>query len=128
MQRGNARACRHLQSGRSRFWHLNITLLPTLAVAILPKCPLCLMGFMSVVGLGSFIQPSWLVPLISAFLIIALGAIALRAHKRRSYGPFCLGIASSVIILVGKLVVDYMPVTYAGLSMLVCASLKLKES
>ena len=123
MRRDDTHACQSLTAKDSRFWHLNLTLLPTLVMAALPKCPLCLMGLMSVVGLGSFIQASWLLPLTLTFLIIALGAMALRANKRHNYGPFGLGVISAVVILLGKFGVDYAPLTYAGLAMLVCASL-----
>jgi hypothetical protein len=58
MRRDDAHACQNLPAEKSRFWHLNLTLLPTLVMAVLPKCPLCLMGLMSVVGLGSFIRTS----------------------------------------------------------------------
>lgn len=115
--------CQNLTAENSRFWHLNLTLLPTLVMAALPKCPLCLMGLMSVVGLGSFIQASWLLPLMLIFLIITLGAMALRANKRHNYGPFSLGVISAIVVLMGKFGVDYAPLTYAGLAMLFCVSL-----
>jgi hypothetical protein len=49
--------------------------------------------------------------------------MALRASQSHNYSPFCLGVISAVVILLGKFAVDYAPLTYAGAALLVGASL-----
>jgi hypothetical protein len=81
------------------------------------------MALASAAGLGSFVRGTWLVPLTLACLAVALGLLAFRAHRRRFYTPFCLGLVSAVVILVGRFRLDYEPLTYAGLALLILASL-----
>jgi hypothetical protein len=81
------------------------------------------MGVMGTVGLGSFVRVSWLAPLTFGFLIVTLAALALRARRGRVYAPFWLGMVSVAVVLAGRFQFDYAPLTYAGLALLVCASL-----
>jgi hypothetical protein len=62
-------------------------ILPAFAVAILPKCPLCWMAILGTFGLSSTIGVEWLRPMAALFLLIAVGALGLRARRIHAYGP-----------------------------------------
>lgn len=101
----------------------NFPLLPALAVAALPKCPLCLMSVMSVVGLGSLVRVTWLLPLTVALLGLAVAIQLLNAYRRRAYKLAWLSLAGAAAVLLGKFQVDFVPLVYTGLVMLIVASL-----
>jgi hypothetical protein len=82
--------------GRSK-WPLGFTLVPAGAAAILPKCPFCLMGVMSAVGLSSGIKAFWFLPFTLFFLFTTIAALAFQARRRRSYSPFLLGVMAAAI-------------------------------
>src|SRR5215471_9805489 len=80
---------------------------PGIGVALLPKlaCPLrwpMYSAVVSSVGLEFLISAKYLMPLTMAFMILTLGALAWHAKQRRGYGPFLLGIAGAVTILIAK--------------------------
>jgi len=77
----------------------------------------------SSVGLGYFVQTSLLAPLTFACLVAALGFLALRAGKRRFYAPLCLGFVAVAIFLLGRYSLNHESLTYAGLGLLILASL-----
>lgn len=109
-------------------WRLGLATLPGIGAAVLPKvaCPACwpaYAGFASAVGLGFLLDTTYLLPLTVAFLALAAGALAFRASRRRGYGPFAVGLAGAAIVLVGKFSYDSDPGMYAGLALLVAASL-----
>src|SRR5690606_38639800 len=94
----------------------------------LPKvaCPACwpaYAGFLSSVGLGFLLETTYLLPLTAAFLATALGALAYRAKRRRGYIPFALGLFAAAVVLAGKFAFESDPAMYAGLAILVGASL-----
>lgn len=109
-------------------WRLNLAMLPGIGAALLPKvaCPACwpaYAGFLSSVGLGFLVRTAYLLPLTAVFLAIAVFALAYRARRRRGYGPLSLGIVASAIVLFGKFYFESDPAMYAGLTVLVAASL-----
>jgi hypothetical protein len=109
-------------------WTLGLATLPGIGAAILPKvaCPACwpaYAGFASAVGLGFLLDTTYLLPLTVAFLALAAGALAFRASRRRGYGPFVVGLAGAAIVLVGKFSYESDPGMYAGLALLVAASI-----
>lgn len=104
-------------------WRLPLAFLPTAAVALLPKCPLCLMGIMSALGLGTVVSVVWLKPLTLVFLGTAIGSLALRARRSRVYNPLLLGFLAAVIVFVSKFYLDYSPAAYGGLALLFAAML-----
>lgn len=109
-------------------WRSGLAILPGIAAALLPKvaCPACwpaYAGLLSALGLSFLMRSSWLLPLTAAFLVIASGSLAFRAGKRRGYGPFALGLVASPIVLLGKFVLESDAALYAGISLLVVASL-----
>ena len=102
-------------------------MLPGVGAAFLPKvaCPACwpaYAGFLSSVGLGFLIDTTYLLPLTAAFLALAVGALAYRAKRRRGYLPFLVGVAAAAIVLVGKFTFESDPAMYAGLAILIGAS------
>lgn len=73
-------------------------------------------------GLGFLVNTAYLLPLTAVFLTIAVGALAFRARRRRGCMPFAVGIAASTVVLVGKFTFESAPAMYAGLALLVAAS------
>jgi transposase, IS6 family len=61
-------------------------------------------------------------PLTTAFLGLAVGALAFRARLRRNYGPFLFGLAASVVVLAGKFAFGSNAATYGGLAALIAAA------
>ncbi len=113
-------------SGKRR-WKLNLTMLPGISAALLPKiaCPACwpaYAGFLSSIGLGFLVKTAYLLPITAVFLTLAVGALAFRAPKRRGYQPFLLGTAAATIVLIGKFYFQSDPAMYAGLALLITAS------
>jgi len=101
--------------------------MPGVGVALLPKltCPFCwraYAGMLSSVGLGFLISAKYLLPLTVAFLVLTLGALALRARNRHGYGPFLVGLMAAILVMIGKFQWDSKPALYAAVATLVVAS------
>ena len=108
-------------------WKRGIAMLPGIGVSLLPKlaCPLCWpahAGLASALGLGFLISAKYLLPLTAAFLAIAAAALGFRASRRHGYGPFWLGLVAAAVILTGKFYFDAAPAVYAGVGLLIAAS------
>ena len=108
-------------------WKRGLAVLPGIGVSLLPKlaCPLCwpaYTGLVSALGLGFLISAKYLLPLTVAFLAIAAAALGFRAPRRRGYGPFWLGLVAAAVILTGKFYFDAAPAVYAGVGLLIAAS------
>ncbi|MAO57260.1 MAG: hypothetical protein CMM61_16410 [Rhodospirillaceae bacterium] len=109
-------------------FRLNAAMVPSIGAALLPKlaCPACwpaYAGLFSSLGIGFIDYTPYLLPLTGAFLAIAVLALAYRARTRRGYLPFGLGLIAAGIVLIGKFGFDSDPVMWAGLGVLVAASL-----
>lgn len=109
-------------------WRSSLATVPGIGLALLPKvaCPACwpaYAGGLTLLGLGFLMDTKWLLPLTAAFLFVAVGALAFRARRRRRFGPFFVGLAASTIVLAGKFRFESDPAMYAGLGMLVAASI-----
>ncbi len=109
-------------------WKHGLLALPSVGVSLLPKlaCPACwpaYAGLLTSVGLGFLISVVYLLPLTTAFLVLALGALAFRARQRHGYGPFLLGIVAASVVLLGKFVWDSNPIMYGAVGLLVISSL-----
>lgn len=111
-----------------RTWKQNLLAVPGVGLSLLPKivCPACwpaYAGLLSSVGLGFLIPNAvYLLPMTAAFLVLAMGMLAFRARRRRGYGPFALGTIAASLILLGKFSLASNPVLYAGLGLLILAS------
>lgn len=116
---GNARS--------SSGWRSSLATVLGIAFALLPRgaCPACLpayAGLLGSVGLGFLVDTVYLFPLTAAFLGLAVGALAFRARTRRGYGPFAMGLGATIVVLIGKFVLDSDPAMYGGIGFLVTAS------
>jgi hypothetical protein len=80
-------------------------------------------GLISSVGLGFLMQTAYLLPLTVLALLLAVTALGYRAGRRWGYGPFVLGLAAAVGLVVGKFVVDSDVAVYGSIAALVGASL-----
>lgn len=105
-----------------------VATLPAIGAAALPKltCPACwpaYSGVLSAMGVSFINYTPYLLPLTAAFLLLSLLALAWRAPSRRGFGPLLAGLAASAIILVGKFTFDSDAAMYAGMAVLVAASL-----
>jgi hypothetical protein len=111
-------------SGRGTGRHLS--LLPALALALAPKCPLCLAAWFGVAGLWGadrWLEPLWGPPMVAGLLSITLGALALRAWRQRDLRRLLMGLVGVVALVVGKFALEASWLLYAGLGMLIAASL-----
>lgn len=109
-------------------WGSSLGVLPGVGAALLPKvaCPACwpaYAGFLGSLGLPFLMETRWLLPLTAVFLVIAVGVLAFRARRRRGYGPFVLGLVAAAFVLIGKFTFESDPAMYAGIGLLVAASL-----
>jgi mercuric ion transport protein len=108
-------------------WKASSATLPAVGMSLLPKvaCPACwpaYAGLLGSVGLGFLLDTAYLLPLTVTFLAIAVAALAFRARGRRGHGPFFLGLAAAVVVLVGKFVLENDVVMYGSLALLIAAS------
>lgn len=109
-------------------WRSSFAALPPIGAAALPKltCPACwpaYSGLLSAMGVSFVNYTPYLLPLTAVFLLLSLIALGWRARRRRGYGPLCLGLAASVVLLAGKFAFDSDAAMYAGMAVLVAASL-----
>ncbi len=96
------------------------------AVSLLPilACSLCWPAYaalLSSLGLGFLGTSTYLLPLTGALLAVAVAGLGLQI-KRAGYGPFACGLVSAGAILVGKFVINSNLTTYAGVALLMIAS------
>jgi hypothetical protein len=68
-------------------------------------------------------QTVYLLPLTILALVLAVAALGFRASRRRGYGPFVLGLAAAVGLVVGKFVIDSNLAIYGSIVILVSSSL-----
>jgi len=109
-------------------WRSSLATLPGIGLAFLPKiaCPACwpaYAGVLTSLGLGFLLDVRWLFPLTAVFLLIAVSALGFRARRRRGFGPFFVGLGASAIVLGGKFGLESHAAMYAGLGLLVTASI-----
>ena len=111
-----------------RTWKQNLFAAPGIGLSLLPKiaCPACwpaYAGLLCSLGLGFLIpNAKYLLPMTAAFLLLAVGTLAFRARRRRGYVPFVVVILAASLILLGKFSLASNPVLYAGLGLLILAS------
>ena len=112
----------------ARTWKQGLLAIPGIGVSLLPKvaCPLCwpaYAGLASSLGLGFLLSATYLLPLTVGFLLIALAALGYGARQGRGYWPLMLSLAGSGVVLVTKFVVEIKAGVYAGIGILILASL-----
>ena len=99
--------------------------LPAMGAALVPglTCPACWPAYaaaLSALGLPFIPTAAYLLPVTAGLLLAAIAALAL---PRETRVPFVVGLAASVLVLLGKFMFDSSTMTYAGVSLLVAASL-----
>jgi mercuric ion transport protein len=109
-------------------WRSSLATLPGIGLAFLPKiaCPACwpaYAGVLTSLGLGFLLDVRWLFPLTAVFLLIAVVALGFRARRRRGFGPFFVGLGAAAVVLGGKFGFESDLAMYAGLGLLVAASI-----
>jgi hypothetical protein len=105
---------------------LSLAGIPAAGLAALPNCPACYplyAGLLSSLGLAALAEPRAQALLTLAFLVVALAALGFRASRRRGWRPLAVGGLASIAIVVGKFALGSGALTYAGVALLVAASL-----
>jgi mercuric ion transport protein len=102
--------------------------LPGIALALVPKvtCPACWPACASAftsLGFGFLLRGRWLFPMTAVFLAIAVAALGVGARRRRGLGPFLVGVGASAVVLGGKFGLGIDAATYAGIPLLMAASI-----
>ena len=108
-------------------WKQTLAVLPAVGVALLPSitCPACWPGYAAILssfGIGFLPSNRYVLPLTAAFLAIYLLMLAWDARKRQRFGPLMVGTAASILLVVGRFVMESNPVLYAGVALLISAS------
>jgi hypothetical protein len=111
----------------NRTWKETALAVPGVGVSMLPKviCPVCSPAYAAVLsslGLGFLVSTTYLLPVTVAFLAVAVSALAFRASSRRGLRPFWIGVIAAGSVLAGKFWLDSEWITYAGVGLLVVAS------
>lgn len=109
-------------------WKTLGAVLPGVGASLLPKltCPLywpAYAGLLTSLGLGFLMSERYLFGVTTVFLIMSVGALAFRYRERRGIAPAVLGLMGAAVVLVGKFRLESMAAMYAGLSVLIAASL-----
>lgn len=104
-----------------------LTMLPAVGGALLPKltCAACWPAYaalLSALGVEFVDYTPYLLPITVVALGVALFGLGWRAHARRGYVPLLIGIAASVVILVGKFGLDSDTAAYVGAAALIGAT------
>jgi hypothetical protein len=115
----------HRRSGRPD----RLLLVSSLALALAPKCPLCLLAYAGFLGSSVSLAWSvhstynqWLEPLTVVCLGLSVGGLAVRARHRREIWPAVLALAAATAIYAGKFQLDQKPFVYAGMAALAGAA------
>lgn len=108
-------------------WKRAAVAVPSVGVALLPKlaCPMCwpaYAGVLSALGLGFLISGTYLFWFTAIFLSIFIASLTFRASHRRGFGPAVLGVAATALLLIAKFQLDSAGAVYAGLVLLIGAS------
>lgn len=110
-----------------RRWAGSLAVIPGIFLALLPRgsCPACLAAYsslLSALGVGALYQARLVAPLTLLFLG---SGVAGTAWSSRSHGrgePFLVALAGAASVVVGRLAWDVGPLVYAGVAMLLAAS------
>lgn len=99
------------------------TLLPLLPSAACPACITAYAGALAALGVGFFFNARVQMPLILVFLALSLASIAWSIRSHRRPGPLVAALVGSAAVLIGRLTWSLPPVVYAGVALLLGASL-----
>jgi hypothetical protein len=109
-----------------RRW-MGVMAIPAALASVVPAvgCPLCWPAYaalLSSAGLGFLASSRYLFFLTAGLLAVAMTGLGIEA-RRRGYAPLALGIVASAALVLGKLVIASAEITYAGVILLLAASL-----
>lgn len=115
-------------TGKHFGWHAAGVWGPAVTIAFLPKlvCPACWPAYAAMVsslGLSFLLQSDYLFALTLLALALVLGLLAWRAPARQGYGPLLLGLASSIVLVIGKFFYQNNIAAYMGAGLLLAACL-----
>jgi len=107
---------------------MHLAALPSIGLALLPKltCPACwpaYAGLLSSLGLGFVDYSPYLLPLTGLFLALTLAGLFSAARRRGRRKTLALGVAAAGLVLIGKFGFDSETLLYAGIGLLVAASI-----
>jgi len=110
----------------TRYRHTTTTV-PGVIVAFVPKavCPICSPAYTAVLsslGLPFLATATYLFPITTLLLSLAVGSLYFRAARRRGRGPFWLGVVAATALLSGKFWIDSVATMHAGVALLIAAS------
>jgi hypothetical protein len=103
----------------------HLALIPTIALALLPKCPLCLAAYLGVfgcVGAGAWLGGVRGEAVEAVLLVLAVGVVASRGARYGDWRPSTVGLAGAVALAAGKFVLNAPAIVVAGACALVGAS------
>lgn len=109
-------------------WVRSLAMLPGAAVSLLPavSCPACVAayaGVLSSLGLGFVLSERVLAPVILAFLAIGIASVVWSTRSHHHAGPLLATVLGAIAVIVGRLAWRLPAVLYAGIALLVAASL-----
>jgi hypothetical protein len=99
-----------------------LLLVSSLAVAVAPKCPLCLIalaGVLGAAGVSVSAFGAWLPRVALAMLAISVASVAIRS---RIDGLFALLAAAAIVI--GRFLFDFTPLVAAGIATLIVLAIR----
>lgn len=105
----------NIKNKNSRSVSLLVSIMFPFIAALLPKCPLCVMAILSVLGLSIDINAEIFYPLTFLFILLGLGAMTLQARHKQEFKPLFLGILASMLIIAGKFYLPISIIFYSGL-------------
>lgn len=73
-------------------------------------------------GLAFLLRATYLLPLMTGALVLALVGLGIRAEQRHGYGPLVLGVLSAGLLIIGRFVLTSDLLMYFGGGLLVMAS------
>jgi hypothetical protein len=74
----------------------------TLLLAIVPKCPLCWIALLSLLGVSWPIDSSGLRAMVILLTLVPLGLLLVFTHRSRNYSPLLVGIIAAVALYAFK--------------------------
>lgn len=100
-------------------------LLPAIAIALLPKCPLCWATYMSalgIAGMSGLPRSPWLLAALLGMMALNLIAISLRAPRPSRPGVLLLGALGTLCVLLA-FVGDWRALAWLGVALIAAAAL-----
>jgi len=115
-------------SPRGKNWIRSLAVVPGALLSLVPSatCPACLTayaGVLSAVGLGFLLNERVLAPLIVLFLAVGIASVAWSTRSHRNPGPLVATILGSAVVMMGRVVGHVHTLLYAGVMILIAASL-----